>query len=133
MFNLSPSGTPLVTGFSEISPLTRTPQTWNLKITKVGLLNRKDELLEGGKKPMTNRKWKPWSVILTGSQLLFFRDISWASGLQSTLGPSADLSRTLPAAVFRPDELFSVKDAVAVYDRSYTKVCLSQKQRSREN
>lgn len=43
----------------------------SLKITKIGLLSRKEDLVEGGKKS-SSRKWKGWSVILTGSQLLFF-------------------------------------------------------------
>lgn len=42
-----------------------------LKITKVGLLSRKEDLAEGGKKA-ASRKWRGWSVVLTGSQLLFF-------------------------------------------------------------
>ncbi|KAF8167944.1 hypothetical protein B0H34DRAFT_683719 [Crassisporium funariophilum] len=94
-------------------------ETWSLKITKVGQLNRKDDMLEGGKKS-SNRKWKPWSVILTGSQLLFFRDLAWSSAL---LAPchTPEQSISPSTAVFRPDELFSVKDSVAVYDRSYTK------------
>ena len=43
----------------------------NMKITKVGVLDRKDDLLEGGKKA-SSRKWRPWSVLLSGTQLLFF-------------------------------------------------------------
>lgn len=94
---------------------------WNLKITKCGLLNRKDDTLEGGKKAM-NRKWRSWGVILTGSQLLFFRDPTWISTLQT---PSADspADHVIPpsTAILRPDERFSLKDTIAVHDRSYTK------------
>ena len=43
----------------------------SMKVTKVGMLDRKDDLLEGGKKA-SSRKWKPWSVLLSGTQLLFF-------------------------------------------------------------
>jgi hypothetical protein len=43
----------------------------HIRMSKVGLLTRKDDLLEGGKKGNW-RKWKQWTVILTGSQLLFF-------------------------------------------------------------
>jgi hypothetical protein len=43
----------------------------HVRMTKVGLLTRKDDLLEGGKRGNW-RKWKQWTVILTGSQLLFF-------------------------------------------------------------
>ena len=92
-------------------------KTWNLNITKSGLLNRKDDTSEGGKKN-TNRKWKSWSVVLTGSQLLFFRDTT--STLQTL---STDFSMHPPSTtILRPDELFSLKDSIAVYDRSYTKV-----------
>jgi len=92
-------------------------KTWNLKITKCGLLNRKDDTSEGGKKN-TNRKWRSWSVVLTGSQLLFFRDTT--STLQTL---STGFSTHQPSTtILRPDELFSLKDSIAVYDRSYTKV-----------
>ena len=98
-----------------------TGEIWTLKVTKVGLLNRKDDTLEGGKKSI-NRKWKIWSVILTGSQLLLFRDLSWAATFlqQSELSDSQILPQ---APLFKPDELLSVKDAIAVYDKSYVKVC----------
>ncbi|KAF7339914.1 Arf guanine nucleotide exchange factor sec74 [Mycena venus] len=91
----------------------------SLRVTKVGILNRKDDFLEGGKKS-SNRKWRPWSVILTGSQLLLFRDPAWAAGLIAQ-AESPDAQFAFPQTVFRPDELLSVKDAIAVFDRSYTK------------
>mgnify|MGYP002718776048 FL=1 len=47
------------------------PPISSLKITKVGLLSRKEDLVEGGRKA-PSRKWRGWSVVLTGSQLLFF-------------------------------------------------------------
>lgn len=42
-----------------------------LKIVKVGLLSKKDDLTAVGKKN-SSRKWKGYSVVLSGSQLLFF-------------------------------------------------------------
>jgi hypothetical protein len=120
IFSLSPSDNPgsPVSRFNDFPNIFSSKgKTWNLKITKCGLLNRKDDMSEGGKKN-TNRKWKFWSVVLTGSQLLFFRDTT--STLQTL---SADFSTHPPATtILRPDELFSLKDAIAVYDRSYTKV-----------
>lgn len=99
-----------------------TRDIWTLKVTKIGLLNRKDDVLEGGKKA-SNRKWKSWSVILTGSQLLFFRDPSWASSLLAAQSAPSDGHTIFPqATVFKPDELLSVKDAIAVFDISYVKV-----------
>lgn len=52
-------------------PKEKVPTLSSLKITKIGLLSRKEDLAEGGKKA-ASRKWKGWSVVLTGSQLLFF-------------------------------------------------------------
>ncbi|KAG6911839.1 hypothetical protein DXG01_000086 [Tephrocybe rancida] len=95
--------------------------TWTLKLTKVGLVNRKDDVLDGGKKA-PNRKWKTWSVILTGSQLLFFRDPSWATSLHSLASQGNSLFPQ--SALFKPDELLSLRNAIAVYDKSYTRVSM---------
>jgi hypothetical protein len=94
---------------------------WTLKVTKVGVLSRKDETAEGGKKA-SSRKWKEWSVVLTGSQLLFFRDPSWATGLLAESTSTDGQAMITNTSLLRPDELLSVKDAVAVFDRSYNKV-----------
>lgn len=90
-------------------------ETWRLKLSKVSVLNRKDEILEGGKKP-SNRKWKSFGVALTTSQVLLFRDPSWAATFLS----SSDYSRKSTIHC-KPDEVLSVKDALAVLDRSYQK------------
>jgi hypothetical protein len=90
-------------------------ETWRLKLSKVSVLNRKDEILEGGKKP-SNRKWKSFGVALTTSQVLLFRDPSWAATFLS----SSDYSRKSTIHC-KPDEVLSVKDALAVFDRSYQK------------
>jgi hypothetical protein len=122
IFSLSLSDNPgaPVSNFSDFPNIPSSKEkTWNLKITKCGLLNRKDDTSEGGKKNM-NRKWKSWSVVLTGSQLLFFRDTTWTSTLQ-TLSPDSS-TRPPPTTNLKPDELFSLKDSIAVHDRSYTKV-----------
>lgn len=116
LFNINPSG----------APATEHPhsnETWSLKMTKVGVLNRKDDMMEGGMKS-SNRKWKAWSVILTGSQLLFFRDPGWASALSPNSDSSVEFISP-PSNLFKPDESFSLKDTLAVYDLTYTKVrCL---------
>lgn len=113
---------PLLGNMSAFSDAFTPPsdEVWTLKVAKVALLNRKDDLLPGGKKAMS-RKWRPWSVILTGSQLLFFRDTSWATNLVAQFETSGGQVIFPHAAIFKPDELYSVKDAIAVYDRSYTK------------
>ena len=73
-----------------------------------------EDILEGGKRA-GNRKWKEWSVVLTGSQLLFLKEVAWVSSLH------ADPSGVNPV-LFKPDEWLSVKDAVALYDLTYDKV-----------
>jgi len=48
-----------------------------LKITKAGKLGRKIDLLEGGKRATGfGRTWKQFGVVLSGSQLMFFKDLS---------------------------------------------------------
>lgn len=101
-----------------LPPLTREVAT--LKVTKVGVLYRKDDTIEGGKRA-SNRKWKEWTVILTGSQLLFFRDTTLAAGF---LSRAEGVETEVPIAPLRPEELLSVQNAIAVIDHSYTKVCL---------
>ncbi|KAG9000517.1 hypothetical protein FRB90_011813 [Tulasnella sp. 427] len=94
-----------------------------LKATKFGVLNRKEDILEGGRRS-SNRKWKEWSVLLTGSQLLFFKDTSLPQTL-SALPTGPDTPTARPAQRLRlhvsPDEALSVKDSVALFDTAYTK------------
>jgi len=41
-------------------------------------LNRKDDLADGGTRvPNRGRKWRTCSVVLTGSSLLFFKNLNW--------------------------------------------------------
>ncbi|KAH9835647.1 uncharacterized protein C8Q71DRAFT_811128 [Rhodofomes roseus] len=90
----------------------------SVRVTKVGLLQRKDDTVEGGRRAMT-RKWREWCVLLTGSHLLFFRDPSWAASIQAMLAPGR---RHAPQPVMpQPDEYVSVKDCIAVFDKSYAK------------
>lgn len=83
---------------------------------------------ETGKK---NRKWKSWSVILTQSQLLFFKDPMWALTLleqaRVTSENDKDGQLLLPRMThFKPDEVFPVKDCIAVFDKSFTTVSASK-------
>lgn len=120
-FGLSVGGvtSPSVNGFSGVPETLPAPETWTIKLTKVAVLNRKDDLLEGGKKP-SNRKWRPYSVALTKSQLLLFRDLSWSSTLLSWNNPPK--KPPISSISFKPDEIISVNDALAVLDQSYNKV-----------
>ncbi|KDQ06212.1 hypothetical protein BOTBODRAFT_60713 [Botryobasidium botryosum FD-172 SS1] len=85
-----------------------------VKVTKIGVLSRKEDLAEGGRKA-SSRKWKDWSVILTGSQLLFLKDTAWAGMLLGDETASVNFSQ------FKPDEWVSIKDAIALYDLTYDK------------
>ncbi|KAL6299012.1 hypothetical protein BKA93DRAFT_743112 [Sparassis latifolia] len=108
--------------FQSSLPITALPpqgETWSLKVTKVALLLRKEDTIDGGRRAM-NRKWREWSVLLTGSQLLFFRDVSFVASLRAQIDPSVGRAVFPQAAAPHPDEFLTVKDAVAVYDRSYT-------------
>lgn len=93
-----------------------------LKVTKVGIMSRKDDLLEGGKKSM-NRKWRSWGVVLTGSQLLFSRDPAWMNTLVNQTETDDGQVLMPQSSVLKVDELLSLRNAIAVYDKSYTKVC----------
>lgn len=75
-------------------------------------------------KRTTGRKWRSWSVILTGSQLLFFKDTIWALTLVEQIRNSgkgsSDKVATPRMTGFQPDEVLSVKNSVAVFDRDYS-------------
>ncbi|KAI8995538.1 hypothetical protein BD414DRAFT_479821 [Trametes punicea] len=93
---------------------------WAIKVTKVGLVLRKDDTIEGGRRAI-NRKWKEWCMLLTGSQLLFFRDSAWANNIQAQLRRTDGQVILQQASLPQPDELLSVRDTIAVFDKSYTK------------
>jgi len=92
-----------------------------LRVAKVGLLNRKDTALDIGKRAKAG-KWRLWSVILTSSQLLFFRDHTWATSLQEqmkSMGYRDERILVPPVPLLKPDEVLSLKDSVALFDLSY--------------
>jgi hypothetical protein len=92
-----------------------------LKITKVGMLTRKEDVGDGGKKAST-RKWRTWSVVLTGSQLLFLRDPAWVSTLaQANADTDSDTVVITAPSTFKPDEIISVNDSIALFDHTYSK------------
>ena len=130
------------TGANASTPSAGDEEVVSLKVTKVGVVNRKDDVSDGGKKS-ASRKWKTSGLLLTGSQLLLFKDIIWINALQSQIldqvgdsllcnGIPTD-DPTAPEVVeggvvisprityFRPDGVISLADAVAVKDHSYGK------------
>lgn len=97
-----------------------------LRVVKVGLLYRRDTSLDIGKRVKAG-KWRLWSVILTSSQLLFFRDQAWATSLQEQMRYRDKRILVPPVPLLKPDEVLSLKDSVALHDRSHDKVgsCLT--------
>ncbi|KAL2064085.1 hypothetical protein VTL71DRAFT_4579 [Oculimacula yallundae] len=95
----------------------------DIKITKVGLLWRKD-----AKKKKTRSPWQEWGAILTGAQLYFFRNTTWIKNLMHQLETHVkqghDGSPVIfkpPLDSFKPDALMSTDDAVALLDSTYKK------------
>ena len=99
------------------------PGIVDIKITKVGLLWRKD-----AKKSKTRSKWQEWGAILTGAQLYFFRNTAWVKSLmqqhESHVRHGNDGVPVIfkpPLEQFKPDVLFSTDGAVALVDSTYKK------------
>lgn len=99
------------------------PGIVDIKITKVGLLWRKDT-----KKKKTRSPWQEWGAILTGAQLYFFRNTAWVKSLMSQLEShkkdgydASPVIFTPPLEHFKPDALMSTDDAVALLDHDYKK------------
>lgn len=99
------------------------PGIVDIKITKVGLLWRKD-----AKKKKTRSPWQEWGAILTGAQLYFFRNTTWIKQLmhqqRDHLKKGHDSDPCIfkpPLDQFKPDALMSTDGAVALLDSSYNK------------
>ncbi|KAL8965630.1 MAG: hypothetical protein Q9183_003755 [Haloplaca sp. 2 TL-2023] len=105
------------------NPAEAHPGVVDIKITKVGMLWRKDT-----KKKKARSPWQEWGAILTGSQLYFFRNTSWVRSLMHQcsshhkhgLAGSACVFKP-PLEAFKPDALVSTEDAVALLDSTYKK------------
>ncbi|TVY17379.1 Protein transport protein sec73 [Lachnellula arida] len=99
------------------------PGIVDIKITKVGLLWRKDT-----KKKKTRSPWQEWGAILTGAQLYFFRNTAWIKSLMHQLETHIKQGHDgipiifkPPLEQFNPDALMSTDDAVALLDSTYQK------------
>ena len=95
----------------------------DMKVTKVGILWRKDP-----KKKKARSPWQEWGAILTGSQLYFFRNTSWVKNLMHQHETHQKIGRSgtpvifkPPLEQFKPDFLVSTEDAVALVDSGYKK------------
>lgn len=99
------------------------PGVVDIKVTKVGLLWRKD-----AKKKKTRSPWQEWGAILTGAQLYFFRNTAWVKNLihqyETHVKQGQDGVPIIfkpPLESFKPDALMSTDGAVALFDASYKK------------
>lgn len=105
------------------NPQDADPGVVDIKITKIGILWRKDS-----KKKKMRDPWQEWGAMLTGSQLYFFRNISWIKNLMAQLEQHQKAGNTgipvvftPPLNNFKPDAMVSTDDAVALLDHSYKK------------
>ena len=99
------------------------PGVVDIKITKVGVLWRKD-----AKKKKTRSPWQEWGAILTGAQLYFFRNTAWVKNLMHQYDahhksgyPKVPVIFKPPLENFKPEALMSTDDAVALLDKTYRK------------
>lgn len=105
------------------NPQEAQPGVVDIKVTKVGLLWRKDV-----KKKKTRSPWQEWGAILTGAQLYFFRNTAWVKNLmhqyESHVKQGQDGIPIIfkpPLETFKPDALMSTDGAVALLDSTYRK------------
>lgn len=103
---------------SSIHPSDDDEDTFLLKITKAGRLSRKIDMMEGGRKTGFARSWKQFGVVLSGSQLMFFKDDTWFNNNIPNLNHPMK-STAIPT--LKPDVIIMTVDSVAVYDKSYKK------------
>lgn len=99
------------------------PGVVDIKVTKVGILWRKDM-----KKKKARSPWQEWGAVLTGSQLYFFHNTAWVKSLmhQYDTHQKHGLAGTPvtfkpPLEHFKPDALISTDNAVALLDTTYKK------------
>ncbi|KAM0438913.1 hypothetical protein ACHAPT_001674 [Fusarium lateritium] len=105
------------------NPAEAHPGIVDIKVTKVGLLWRKD-----AKKRKARSPWQEWGAILTGAQLYFFRNTGWVKSLmhqyENHIRAGHDgipLIFQPPLEEFKPDALMSTHGAVALQDGTYKK------------
>ncbi|KAK6348222.1 hypothetical protein TWF718_006032 [Orbilia javanica] len=106
------------------NPQDASPGVVEIKVTKIGLLWRKDP-----KKKKTRSPWQEWGALLTGSQLYFFKNVSWVKNLMSQYEQHVKAGNvgiipcvfTPPLLEFNPDSMLSTDDTVALLDRTYKK------------
>lgn len=95
----------------------------DIQVTKVGILWRK-----AAKRKKARSPWSEWGAILTGSQMYFFKNVSWIKTLihqynnhQKHMVPPSPVTFTPPLEDFKPDSSMKIDDAVALVDTSYSR------------
>lgn len=95
----------------------------DMKVTKVGILWRKDT-----KKKKARSPWQEWGAVLTGASLYFFRNSSWVKSLmhqhdhhRKHCSSASPCIFKPPLEQFKPDLLLPTQDAVALVDINYKK------------
>ncbi|TKX23045.1 Sec7 domain-containing protein 2 [Elsinoe australis] len=108
---------------SRDNPQESKPGVVDLQVTKVGILWRKSAKRKKARSP-----WQEWGAILTGSQLYFFKNISWIKNLmqqynshQKHMVPPSPVVFKPPLEEFKPDSLIKTDDAVALVDSTYNR------------
>ncbi|ORX99714.1 hypothetical protein K493DRAFT_335623 [Basidiobolus meristosporus CBS 931.73] len=79
-----------------------------LKCAKEGLVSRKCDLMDGGKRA-TRRSWKELWMVLSGSQLIFFQDVAWFKNQNHRL------SKASP----KPHSILSTENCICLIDKDY--------------
>ncbi|BFZ60430.1 hypothetical protein YB2330_001466 [Saitoella coloradoensis] len=96
------------------------PGLVDVKVTKVGILSRKEDKKRG----KASRAWREWGVILTGSQVLFFKNVQFVRSLirqyekhRKHGNDGETVTFHPPVQAFSPDAMLTTVEAVAVYDK----------------
>jgi hypothetical protein len=99
------------------------PGIIDIKVTKVGMLWRKD-----AKKKKARSPWNEWGAVLTGSQLYLFKNTHWVKSLMQQFNSAQEKGRPRtpvtfkpPLQEFKPDALLKTDNAVALIDSTYNR------------
>lgn len=99
------------------------PGIVEIKVAMIGTVWRKDAKKKKGRSP-----WQEWGVLLTPSQLYFFKNAGWIKGLAHQFETHQRHGQQLARLVlkpqleeFKPDASVRVDSAVALIDTNYKK------------
>lgn len=105
------------------NPQEAKPGVVDIQVTKVGILWRKSAKRKKARSP-----WQEWGAILTGSQMYFFKNVSWIKTLmqqyhshQKHMVPPSPVTFNPPLEDFKPDSHIKIDDAVALVDATYNR------------